>query len=936
MMLPVIQSTNSLELRLFDLRVFDLHTSATAFRNVSLRNIAIVIFCVSMTGLGFAQEKTSQETATQQNDAKGKPDSPEIAKLKRQGLELFERRIRPLLIEHCYECHSAESGESEGGLLLDSATAMRRGGNLGPTLVPGAPEQSILIHAVRYNRRELQMPPTDKLSDDDIQALEKWIALGAMDPRKEKAPDDGDESIVASQADPSSHWAFQLPTYVSKSDRDEITGDDRDVVDSVVATVARSKKILIAELATDDVLIRRLAFDLTGVPPTAEQIEEFVNSGAIDKYERLVDTYLASPDFAERFARHWMDVARYADTVGYALAGKERRLKGSELYRDWLVNSFAKDLPYDQMVRYQLAGDRHDPENESGNLHAMGFLTVGRRFLNKLDTTDDQIDVISRGLLGMTVSCARCHDHKFDPIPTLDYYSLFGVLQSSQRKADGPSPLMMVDKKEPKDSIVYVRGQPYNRGPVAPRQFLTALRKPDEPKFSDGSGRVELAERIVSPDNPLTARVFVNRIWGHLIGRPLVDTPSDFGVRTEQPELVGVLDELAISFSQDWSVKRLVRRIVTSRIYRQSASVSGETLESDPDNLLLARANRKRRDFESLRDSLLKVAGHLDRSLGGEPVEITLPTPSPRRTLYAKIDRQNLPSLFRTFDFASPDAHTPKRFFTTVPQQALFLLNADQVASLAQSTAERVRRQTGHDDNEQLVQRLFEVILSRRPSENELGLCVGFLDKEVRPAAAEYRSNRAWQYGTSTTDDEVRATEFRPFKVFKDSKWQASEKFPADGPMGYAYLGSENGHPASKHAVVRRWAAPATGIVRIRGLMGHRSDQGDGIRAAIWVGENRIFLETQKSNNRPYGPFQARIQSGEYIELVAAPGETSSFDSFFWRTQISMVADDGRVFEAGSKQDFSGPVKSESAKTLDRIAQLAQALMLSNEFAFVD
>jgi len=231
---------------------------------------------------------------------------------------------------------------------------------------------------------------------------------------------------------------------------------------------------------------------------------------------------------------------------------------------------------------------------------------------------------------------------------------------------------MLADKQKPADHPILIRGQPGNNGPPAPRQFLTALREPNEPPFTDGSGRWELAQRIGSADNPLTARVMVNRIWGHLIGKPLVATPSDFGFRTEPPAVPEILDELAVEFAGHWSIKRIIRRIVLSRIYRQSAVASDQAVAVDPENRWLTRAVRKRRDFESLRDCTLSVAGSLDRSLGGVPVEIDQRQPNPRRTIYARIERQNLPAVFRTFDFASPDTHSPNRYFTTVPQQSCF------------------------------------------------------------------------------------------------------------------------------------------------------------------------------------------------------------------------------------------------------------------------
>ncbi|NND98942.1 MAG: DUF1549 domain-containing protein, partial [Pirellulaceae bacterium] len=566
-----------------------------AVRLVASWLIAQCLIAVVVGGEGYAVEPTQEQ------------------------LDFFESKIRPLLIERCYECHSQEAGESNGDLYLDNAAGTLQGGSLGPALVPGQPDRSLVIRAVEYKDNQLQMPPDSKLSDESIALLRQWIQMGAPDPRDEQHSRDHGSHM---QRDPKTHWAFVAPRAVAPESAATMQHEvkSRDRLDVFAAERAAERGLEIAIPASRETLVRRLYFDLTGLPPTRDEVESFVQSTRPDAYARLVDRLMASPEFGERFARHWMDVARYADTVGYALGGKERRIKGSERFRDWTIKAFAQDMPYDQMVLQQLAGDRTDPKNEAGNLDAMGFLTVGRRFLNGLDTIDDRIDVITRGLLAMTVTCARCHDHKFDPIPTTDYYSLFGVLQNSEAKVDGPSPLMMVDKNHTPDHPVLVRGQQGNHGPIAPRQFLTSLRQEDEPRFTDGSGRWELAQRIIDPDNPLTSRVMVNRIWGHLIGKPLVESPSDFGFRTPPPAVPEVLDDLSAEFATHWSVKRLVRRIVMTRIYQQSAASDATTIDRDPANEFLARANRKRRDFESLRDSMLWAADSLDLRLGGDPV----------------------------------------------------------------------------------------------------------------------------------------------------------------------------------------------------------------------------------------------------------------------------------------------------------------------------
>ncbi|GAA5510180.1 PSD1 and planctomycete cytochrome C domain-containing protein [Novipirellula caenicola] len=865
------------------------------------------------------------------------PTPADGTKLSSEAVTFFESKIRPLLIEHCYECHSHEADANEGELYVDSRASLRRGGTRGAAISGSDPSQSLLLRAVEYADDDMQMPPAGKLDDDSIANLRTWIAMGAPDPRVIQQDADLEASVSPMDIDPKSHWAFVAP--VSPEPPSDHDPRSHDVIDDFASQRAADRGVTLAEPAPRETLIRRVYFDLTGLPPSESTIEQFVASTRPDAYERLVDSLLASPEYAERFSRHWLDVARYADTVGYALGGKERRLKGSDRYRDWTIHAFGSDMPYNEMILHQLAGDRTDPENEAGNLDAMGFLTVGRRYLNRLDTRDDRIDVITRGLLGLTVSCARCHDHKFDPIPTADYYAMFGILNSSQHREDGKSPLMMVDIEKPHDHRILVRGQPGNQGEITPRQYFTALRDADDPPFRDGSGRWELANKIAAEDNPLTWRVFVNRIWGHLTGKPLVESTSDFGVRTPPPAVAEVLEELAVDFSRHQSVKKLVRRIVLSRIYRQSVASTVRNRELDPDNELLARGNRRRRDFESLRDSFLAVSGTLQHTIGGEPVEITGPTPVPRRTIYAMIDRQNLPAVFRTFDFASPDAHSPARYFTTVPQQSLYLLNGAQSQELARRVAKEVRQSVGHSDKQPselaYSRALVRRVLSREPSNEEQQQFAAFLQQDPTPLIA---ARDHWNYGTATLDSDRRVTEFQPFAVFKDRRWQAKDKFPDDDAFGYASLTNNGGHAmrGADGGVVRRWTAPVAGDVTITGMIEHREKRGDGVQAIVWCGKEQLLSEVRHGEKRAFGPLNCHIEKGETIDFVINRGQSDSFDSFLWQASIELVTATGQAYQTDSLEDFSGPGGHPTSRPLDRLEQLAQVLMMSNEFAFVD
>ncbi len=847
-----------------------------------------------------------------------------------EPMEFFEAKVRPLLIERCYECHSAESGESSGGLRLDSAAATRVGGSHGPAVVPGDVVASQLVRAIEYSDTDMQMPPDGKLGDEEIAILRRWVEIGAPDPRQETL----ESPASPLDRDPKTHWAFVPP--VRKETRSNAPGS-RDGIDDWAALRASEIGLDVAPEASRETLVRRLYFDMTGLPPSRDEIDRFANDRRPDSYVRLVDRLLASPEFAERFARHWLDVARYADTIGYTVGGAGRRLTGSERYRDWTIHAFANDMPYDEMIRHQLAGDRTDPSNADGNLDAMGFLTIGRRFLNGLDTIDDRIDVVSRGLLGLTVTCARCHDHKFDPIPTTDYYSLFGVMQSSRIPEDGPSPLALVDIDNPHDNHVLLRGQQGNHGPIAPRQYLTAFRAPEEPRFTTGSGRVDLAERIAAPENPLTARVMVNRIWGFLIGRPLVDTASDFGFRTEPPKVVEVLDNLAVDFASDWSVKRLIRRIVLSRIYRQSSEASESAILRDADNLYLARANRRRRDFESLRDSMLAKSSMLSRVVGGEPVEITTSDLVGRRTIYAMIDRQNLPALFRTFDFASPDGHSPGRYYTTVPQQSLYLLNSDQILSLARSTAANVQRETSMDEME-AARQLFVTVLGREPSATELKNVEEFLKKPTTMTAIVPDPRSLWSYSIATLDAANRITAVEPMPVYSDNRWQKESTFPSQTDAGYAFVSKDSGHaPRSLNlGVLRRWTSPISGMVELKAVVEHSNEAGDGIDAMIMINSEVIWGEKCHSGRRSLDSLQRHIAAGQTIDFVAMAGASDNSDSFRWTIQMTVHGDDGSSLVADSQADFSGPFESRAQEPLGRLEQLAQVLLMSNEFAFVD
>ncbi len=759
-------------------------------------------------------------------------------------LEHFEKHVRPVLVEKCLACHGPE--KQRGGLRLDSRAALLKGGDSGPALVPGKPADSLLIKAVKRTG-DLKMPQkdADALTPNAVAALEAWVKDGAAWPagvEPVKAP----SSIEVARK---THWSFKpitrpaIPIGGLGASRLQLTGkgEAANPIDNFLLPKLHAKGLAFAPEADRGIFLRRVSFSLTGLPPTPDEVTAFLADKRPDAHARLVDRLLASPAHGERWGRHWLDVARYADTKGYVFT-EERRYPYSYTYRDYVVRALNADLPYDTFIKQQIAADRMDLGHDKRPLAAMGFLTLGRRFLNNAhDIIDDRIDVVTRGLMGLTVSCARCHDHKFDPIPTRDYYSLHGVFASSIEPADLPllgdtdSPLRasfeaelakrqavadkyvadqrpvllkrfrekageymlaaetrgappqqlnramvqkwrdflrdarakkhpfyaawfdardreaeakkytalfaggkndgnapfdlgpdlppyfdraqrdranalkkkvdewkatgpgappramaLADAASPTNPRVLIRGNPGNPGVAVPRQFPEVLTGPARQPFTKGSGRLELAEAIASKDNPLTARVMANRVWMLHFGKGLVATPGNFGLRGDPPSHPELLDWLASELiDSGWSLKHLHRLILTSRAYRQSSEGRPDGEKADPENTLLWRMNRRRLEFEPLRDAVLAVSGQLDRLMGGPAVEITADPSPPRRTVYAFIERQNLPGVFRTFDLASPDASTPKRHGTTVPQQALFLMNSPFLKRAAKAFAAR-------------------------------------------------------------------------------------------------------------------------------------------------------------------------------------------------------------------------------------------------------
>lgn len=844
--------------------------------------------------------------------------------------DFFENRVRPLLARRCGECHGASKQESD--LRLDSRIDVLVGSDgQDPLVVPGEPDNSRMWQVIQHAEDDTQMPPDDKLAFAEIHILKQWIKAGAYWP-------DEPEPVTVDDAAWKQHWAFQP---VANPDAPVSANDLARIltpVDSFVVARLDERNLTQSPAASPRKLVRRLTVALTGLPPTSEQIARIERDSSSGSVNAFIDELLTSPQFGERWGRYWLDVSRYADTKGYAFTG-DRNYKDSYKYRNWVIQSLNDDMPYDEFLRRQIAADRIVDANDAEQLAAMGFFTLGRRFLNNQhDLIDDRIDVLMRGTQALTVTCARCHDHKYDPIPTADYYSLYGVFASSEEPANEPSPLRLVDKANPVTPRIFRRGSAAARGDEVPRQFVAVLSGEDRKPFTDGSGRLELANAIASADNPLTARVIVNRIWGHLFGQGLVETPSDFGVRTGPPSHPLLLDHLASAMmANNWSRKSVIREIVRSATWQQASQPRPDAATVDPENRLLARMNRQRLDFEAHRDALLAAGGEIDLSaVGGESVDITKQPFPRRRTVYAHITRQNLPGVFRNFDFASPDTHSPKRYRTTVPQQALFQLNHPFVLELATAAAEKALRHAEDSGDVSIANALWQQVLQRLPADVELTAATQFLQDARDPSGLAGMPGR-WQYGYGQVDEESGMVgSFTPFPAFVDDAWRGGGQLP-DPAIGWALLRSDGGHPGDNPAfcVIRRWNVPNAGVVRVRGVLQHKTEEGDGVRGRV-VHSATGIITGGAAHNSSQAVFvdQLRVNSGESLDFVVDCRSNTSHDTFIWSPRIIIEFDDPEKTTAAfsSKDEFSG----ESARQLTPSARLAQALMLSNEFVFVD
>ncbi|MEI6715183.1 MAG: PSD1 and planctomycete cytochrome C domain-containing protein [Verrucomicrobiota bacterium] len=1087
--------------------------------------------------------------------------------------EFFETKIRPLLVESCYKCHSTEAGKDKGGLLLDTRDALRKGGDTGPAIVPGEPAKSLLIKAIRREDPDTAMPPKGKgegLTKEQIENFETWIKGGAFDPRTGTVA----KSVIQGLMEQAkTHWAFQpLPrTPVA-------VGASGNLVDGLFPA-----KQAPADART---LIRRATLTLIGLPPSPERVDTFTTAYARNPegaFAELTEELLNSPQYGERWGRHWLDVARYADNMGAIFNGDDS-YPFAFTYRDWVIRSMNEDKPYDRFVMEQLAADLLPgfKPDQNASLAALGFLTLGRRTDRRVDENvyDDRIDVISRGLLGLTVGCARCHDHKLEPIPTTDYYSLFGILRSCTEpesypvlkpqadtpesrefdklnrvacaeyirvhaleadrsmsairsrlgdyllaardgnyedsytnkkvvsdvlnprrlntgvynrtvkawdkwvkahpelfgpwlelaaldgadfgnkaevlcqafgkntdkklhpavarvfqkvhpkelrdiadcynnlwavEVDGPwaekwraqivkatapteeelglptpqletraidrlntvekeqplpdhdaqtlratllsdgSPfvftgkdflsnklylnrdvaeglrrtvskahtelaahagapvrLMALQESVPVTSKVYIRGNPRTLGAEAPRAWFAALRTPETPVFpKEQSGRLQLAQQIASRDNPLTARVIVNRVWGWHFGEGLVKTPSDFGLRGDRPVNQELLDSLAVWFMDNgWSLKKLHRLLMSSKAWQQ-------------------QQRTQPLDFEAFRDSTLAVSGGLDTRLGGKPDDLSKVS-STRRTVYALVDRKSLPNLFRNFDFPDPSSTAPQRSRTALTPQALFLLNSSFVVERARSLAKLAHPSGGTEQDATAVRSLYQLVFQRNPSEAEVQRALEYVAAYPKNDVVMPEVND-WSYGSGKFDAETqRVVGFAALKF-------AGDKVAGAGGME---LRRDGGQPAKDGAIVRRWIAPKDGLVDIYAELAHLSKEGDGVTSRIVSSRNGLLGEWTAEHRAVQTTLNdVEVKVGDTLDFLTECRGDPKGDTFRWAPTITMPKVEmpgmaGMAMRWDAKGNFMDPSKLPAP--LNAWEEFAHVLLLSNEFAVVD
>lgn len=754
-------------------------------------------------------------------------------------VEYFEKKVRPILVNHCYACHSAET-KPAGGLRVDDRNGLISGGNSGPSVVPGKPNESLLIKRVVKEAKKRMPSEGEHLKEEQISVLAKWIEDGAQWPSI-KIPASLGKQIEHFEKLKKEHWAWQSltqPKIPSVQDQSW----PRDDLDRFILASLEAKKINPVSDADRIALIRRVTFDLTGLPPKPEEIDQFLSDGTPHAFAKVVDRLLESPAFGEHWGRHWLDVARYGESTG---PSRNIPYPHAWRYRDYVVDSFNADVPYNRFIQEQIAGDLlpavNDQERDRLKV-ATGFLSLGVKDVNQrfkirftMDNVDEQIDAVSRSVLALTISCARCHDHKFDPVSQTDYYALAGIFTSTENAAGvknlmgggglayyvpemlirlsttlPPAPVEQIakvkaeldeakkawdairgtpeglkiaangqptqrpyrlkfeklqndylaltdpvarsnaahgvrDSKQIADTELRIRGEAEKLGPSIPRGFPSVIQVSGvKPINTKQSGRLELAQWLTSDQNALASRVQANRIWAHLFGRGLVSTVDNFGVNGDTPSNPALLDHLANRLiANGWSTKKLVRSIVLSRAYQLSSEATQQHRKIDPANVLVWRHSPRRLTAEEFRDAALLSSGQMQegrpkaakvsefrmieiRDNGPEAKSVhDVADKSRHRSVYLPLLRGLTPRALEPFDPVEQTLVTGSRENTTVPSQALFVLNSAFIRRQSLALAEKLLKDLPND--EPRVRQAYRVTLGRVPTDIEVQRALAFI-----------------------------------------------------------------------------------------------------------------------------------------------------------------------------------------------------------------
>lgn len=1121
--------------------------------------IKLIFLC---QGLGFFLLGLLSDHAQAMNDHNNSP----------QQEHYFEKHVRPLLVKHCLDCHGPKKQFAE--LRLDSRENLLKGGESGSAIKVNHPDKSLLMSAVR--RDSLEMPPDKPLPKKDIEVLATWIRNGAIWPQK---TDLGNTT----KTDFSKHWAFQTIRNPRRPSVKDTLWPQNDI-DYFILSKLEQHKLKPSIPAKPAPLLRRMVWDLTGLTPTSEQIKLYSNTSSSQLVDSIIDQQLASSHYGERWGRYWLDLARYADTKGYVFFEKPT-FHTAFTYRDYVIRSFNQDKPFNQFVLEQLAADFLKNQIPHQSQAALGFITVGPRFKNDIhDIISDRIDVVTRGLLGLTVGCARCHDHKYDPISIEDYYSMYGVFRNTlepihlpflntnnipdhlktqaqsikqaaanleelyknqhqkvshdayqrlseylnvaQSRRSGPdtvkfdvivdgddlnpevllkwrefldysekmnspvfsiwhqleniskenftvqarrllqktmsgnnvhavvkliadsllqsklenfqdvisgyaklfkqvdqewdhwiveapkpgstskpipfaaekqafreafysahSPLitplhgytvlkLFPDRKLQEvvkklntaldkaraaapvelaqlmvlsDAIqiieprIFRRGNPSTPAQSVERKFLTFFKQVSDKPFTQGSGRLELAKAIVSPQNPLTARVIVNRVWQHHFGQGIVATPSDFGIQGASPSHPELLDHLAVWFMRNgWSIKKLHRYIMQSATYQQQSisHASGEKI--DPANKLLWRMNRRRQDFETMRDMLLQVSHQLDATVGGKSIKGIVSKTNQRRTIYTFIDRQRVPGLLRTFDFPSPDVSSGVRNSTSVPGQSLFLMNHPLVLESAQILGEEAQLAANPSAG---IKQLYQSILQREPNPQEVNEMLQFLETKPIPKKQSLIATD-WEYGYGAYDENSnKLSNFKAIPYWNGKQYQGSDQLP-DPKLGWVFLDKTGGHPGNdmNHVAVIRWRAPKNMTVSIKGILKHEISHGNGICGRVLIaGEKRLGPWKVHQSAVDTTLANVELEKNQTIDFVVDIANHLGHDSFVWSPEITVQPVKTAAFLKSEENrtairhwNYSKDFREPDTMQITPWQSLAQILLLSNEFQFID